>query len=75
MAAQLLVEQGHCAAKAVLPGRNSLQDTELLAKPPEGPILERNGGSAIGPTSLSAPDVKKILTAYVMKISWMQLLL
>jgi NAD(P)-dependent dehydrogenase (short-subunit alcohol dehydrogenase family) len=35
MAAQLLVEQGRCAAKAVLPGRNSVQDTELLAKPPE----------------------------------------
>ena len=41
----------------------------------KGPILERNGGSAIGPTSLSAPDVKKILTAYDMTMSWMQLLL
>jgi hypothetical protein len=41
----------------------------------KGPILERNGGSAIGPTFLSAPDVKKILTAYDMTMSWMQLLL
>jgi hypothetical protein len=53
---------------------NSLQDTELLAKPPKGPILERNGGSAIGPASLSATDVRKILTAYDMTMSWMQLL-
>jgi hypothetical protein len=37
----------------------SFQDTGLLAKPPKGPILERNGGSAIRPTSLSTSDVKK----------------
>jgi len=53
MAAQLLVEQGRCAAKAVLPGRISLQDTGLRAKPPKGYILRRNGGSAMRPTSLS----------------------
>jgi len=41
----------------------------------ENPFLERNRGSAIGPTSLSTSDVKKNFTAYVVTMSWMQLLL
>ena len=65
----------HCAAKGVLPGRNSLQATGLLAKPPKGLILERNGGSAIRPTSLSTSDVKKNFTADQMTMSWTQFLL
>ena len=66
---------GKEAPKEVLLGRNSLQDTGLLANPPRGPILERNGGSVIRPTSLSTSDVKKNFTAYVVTMSWMQLLL
>jgi hypothetical protein len=49
--------------------------TPATGKASDRTILERNGGSAIRPTSLSTSDVKKNFTAYVMTMSWMQLLL
>jgi hypothetical protein len=62
-------ESAAARPREVFLGRDSLQDSGLLAKPLKGPILERNGGSAIRPTYLSLSDVKKNFKAYVVTMS------
>ena len=70
-----LVYECRCALRPFFLGGIAFKTLSYWQSLLKGPILERNGGSAIGPTSLSAPDVKKILTAYDMTMLWMQLLL
>jgi hypothetical protein len=70
-----LVYECRCALRPFFLGGIAFKTLSYWQSLLKGPILERNGCSAIGPTFLSAPDVKKILTAYDMTMSWMQLLL